>query len=79
MARGDFYELCRRWGFLGEIFPRKALGDYDAILVYALGVEGMCAVGHFLRDQLRAAQERGPVSLSDIFILTGSRPLTMEG
>ncbi|MDR3143578.1 MAG: hypothetical protein LBT57_01875 [Puniceicoccales bacterium] len=79
MDRGAFYELCRRWGFLEEILPRRALGDYDAILIYALGVEGMCAAGHYLKNQLLLAKEQGATFLPDIFVLTGSRLLTMEG
>ncbi|MDR0728272.1 MAG: hypothetical protein LBF21_01500 [Puniceicoccales bacterium] len=79
MARGAFYELCRRWGFLEELLPRRPLGDYDALLVYALGVEGLCTVGHYLRDLLLVAKGQGETSVPDIFILTGSRPLTMEG
>ncbi|MDR2377605.1 MAG: hypothetical protein LBD54_02545 [Puniceicoccales bacterium] len=79
MASVALYELCRRWGFLEEVLPRRPLGDYDALLVYALDVEGLCAIGHYLRELLLAAKGQGLTSVPEIFILTGSRPLTMEG
>jgi hypothetical protein len=74
-----FYEACRRWGYLTEIFPQKDLKNYDAIIVYALGVEGMYSVGKYLQTLFSNVPEDDVSSIRKIFILTGSRPLTMEG
>ncbi|MDR2419866.1 MAG: hypothetical protein LBD40_00885 [Puniceicoccales bacterium] len=79
VPREAFYDACHRWGCLTAIFPRKDLKSYDAIIVYALGVEGMYSVGKYLQTLLSNVPKDDMSNIRKIFILTGSRPLTMEG
>jgi hypothetical protein len=79
MARSDFRDWCQRWGYLTETYPKKNEKSYDAIVIYALGVEGMYRVRKYLQKIFVDLQEKVLSSFPKIFILTGSRPLTMEG
>jgi hypothetical protein len=79
VSRDTFYDGCLRWGYLTEIYPQKDLKNYDVVIVYALGVEGMYSVGKYLQ-KIFANRAKDTLSCAHrIFILTGSRPLTMEG
>jgi hypothetical protein len=79
ISRDVFYEACRRWGYLTEIFPQKNLKNYDAIIVYVLDVAGMYSMRKYLQTLFSNIPEGDVSSIRKIFILTGSRPLTMEG
>jgi hypothetical protein len=79
ISRDVFHDACHRWGYLTEIFPQKDLKSYDAIIVYALDVEEMYSVGKYLQTLFSNIPKDDVSSIRKIFILTGSRPLTMEG
>lgn len=82
MSRDAFHDWCCRWGYFDEIRPRKGIENYDVIVIYALGVEGMYNMMKYLQGLLSPFEERekgASPNIPKIFLLTGSRPLTMKG
>jgi hypothetical protein len=82
MSHDAFHDWCARWGYFDEIQPRKDIEHYDAVIIYALGVEGMYRVGKYLQGLLspfKGKERKISPNISKIFLLTGSRPLTMKG